>query len=355
MRFESQTRFWLIAFALFGLVVWLLKPVLFPFLAGITIAYFLNPAVDRLAQYNVRRWIGALFVLSCFLIVAALVVVLIFPLLQSQIGALINAIPGYMQALHNRYEPWLEDWMARMAPEDVEKLRTAAGQSVGEAAGWAGHLLQQVVTGGIAVIDVLALTIVAPVVAFHMLRDWPILTATIDSAIPRAYYDMIREQLMEINETLSGFVRGQALVCLTLGTIYTVGLTITGLHYGAAIGVTAGVLSFIPYVGTIFGWVTSVLLACAQFDDWRRIALVVAVFFIGHILEAYVLTPKLVGHRVRLHPVWVLFALIAGVKLMGFTGVLIAVPTAAVIGVLVRFAFAEYRKSEFYKGAAPKP
>jgi predicted PurR-regulated permease PerM len=349
LRFESQIRFWLIAFVLFVAILWLLKPVLLPFVTGGAVAYFLAPVVDRLERRKVPRWLGALCVLLGFIVAMALVVVLILPLLERQIGAFINAVPGYVERIRAHYIPWLQDWLASFDPGDVDKLRDAASQSAGEAASWAVKLLRQIVSGGIAVIDVVALMIVTPVVAFYALRDWPSLTTVIDSLLPRQHYDIIRGQLAEIDSTLSGFIRGQALVCLALGTVYTVGLSIVGLHYGAAIGVTAGLLSFIPYVGTIFGWGASLLLAFAQFDDWGHIGGVIGVFVLGHILEAYILTPRLVGHRVGLHPVWIMFALIAGAKLMGFTGVLIAVPTAAVIGVLTRFAIQQYRNSGYYK------
>lgn len=349
LRLESQTRFWALALILFALVIWILKPVLLPFVSGMAIAYFLNPAVNTLARHKIPRWLGALIVLLGFSVVAGLIVTLILPLLQSQIGALISAVPGYVEQIRSHYLPWVQNWLAQFEPEDVDKIRDAAGQSVGEAAGWIGKLLQHIVTGGFALIDILALMIVTPVVAFYMLRDWPVLTAAIDSCLPRRHYEVIHTQLTEIDNTLSGFIRGQALVCLALGTIYTAGLTLVGLHYSAAIGITAGVLSFIPYVGTIFGWTVSLLLACVQFDNWTHIGMVVVVFVIGHILEGYVLTPRLVGHRVGLHPVWILFALIADAKLMGFTGVLIAVPTAAVLGVLTRFVLRQYKNSALYK------
>ena len=155
--------------------------------------------------------------------------------------------------------------------------------------------------------------------------------------------------MLEIDSTLSGFIRGQALVCLALSVIYTTGLSIVGLHYGAAIGIISGVLSFIPYVGTFFGWTSSLLLGSVQFSDWPHFAGIIGVFLFGHIMEAYILTPRLVGHRVGLHPVWILFAIIAGAKLLGFTGVIIAVPTAAVIGVLTRFALRQYKDSTIYK------
>ena len=350
MNPERQAKLWLLIFALFGGLLWLLKPVLLPFVAGLVLAYFFAPVVNALEARKVPRWIGALAVMFGFLIIVALLVVLILPMISSQIGALINAVPGYIEKFRNAYLPWIEDWLTRFRPEDVEKLRDAAGQSAGEAAGLVSRLVRDIVSGSFAVIDGVALAIITPVTAFFTLRDWPRLVGIIDSLLPRRHYATIREQLDEIDKTLSGFIRGQALVCLALGTIYSTGLALTGLKYSAAIGVTAGVLSFIPYVGSLFGWISSLILALVQFQgDWAHIGSVVAVFLGGHFLEAYVLTPKLVGHRVGLPPIWILFALITGAKLMGFTGVLIAVPSAAVLGVLARFFARRYRASALYQ------
>ncbi|HEU0118257.1 MAG TPA: AI-2E family transporter [Alphaproteobacteria bacterium] len=343
-------RFWSIAFILFFALLWLLKPVLLPFLIGMVIAYFLNPVVNYLTHKNLPRWAGSLGVLLGFGLIVGGILTLIMPLLETQVGALINAIPGYVEKFRGHYVPWMESWLSRFAPEDVDKLRDAATQSVGQTAGWIGNVAKHVVSGGIAIIDILALFIITPVVAFYMLRDWPKITESIDSLFPRRYYDVIHAQLDEIDQTLSGFIRGQALVCVALGAWYSIGLTLVGLQYGAAIGICAGVLTFIPYVGTSMGWITSLLVALSQYnDDWTHIGMVVGVFLVGHVLESYVLTPRLVGHRVGLHPVWILFALIAGAKLMGFTGVLIAVPVAAVLGVLTRFAIRQYKASPVYK------
>ncbi|MGB9154268.1 MAG: AI-2E family transporter [Alphaproteobacteria bacterium] len=347
---NAALRFWLLILAAFIAVLWLFKPVLLPFLAGLAIAYFLEPAVTALEKRKVPRWAGALIVLSGFLFVVVAMILLISPMLNHQIGALINALPEYIAAIRQSYLPWAQDWLARFSPADVEKIRDAATQSSGDAMGWVSQTVKNIVSGGFAFIDAVALSILTPVTAFHVLRDWHKLTKVVDQLIPRRHYAVIREQMKAIDETLSGFVRGQAMVCLILGVIYSTGLAANGLKYGATVGIIAGVLTIVPYVGTVFGWLTSVILAAVQFDgDWLRIGLVVGVFAVGHFLEAYILTPRFVGKRVGLHPIWVLFALIAGVKLMGFTGVLIAVPTAAVIGVLVRFAVREYKRSAIYK------
>jgi len=347
---KSTLRFWLLTLAAFIGLFLLFKPVLLPFLAGLAIAYFLEPLVSALEKHNIPRWAGALIVLSAFLLIVAAIILLIWPLLNHQSGALANALPDYIAQIREHYLPFVESWLARFSPEDVEKIRDAAAQSSGDAVGWISNAVKHIVDSGFALIDGLALSILAPVTAFHALRDWKKLTKTVDDLIPRRHYKIIREQLTEINQTLSGFMRGQSMVCLTLGIVYSLGLALNDLKYGVTVGIIAGVLTIIPYVGTVFGWAMAALLACVQFNgDWLRISCVIAVFAVGHFLEAYVLTPRLVGHRVNLHPVWILFALIAGVKLMGFLGVLIAVPSAAVIGVLVRFGVRQYKTSTLYK------
>ena len=348
-RVGLQTRFWLLTFILLVVALWILKPVLLPFLAGTAIAYFLNPVVDRLEKRNIPRWLCALMVLGGFALLIALLLLLIVPLLQNQIGALMNAIPGYLEKARTHFMPIVEDWLARFSPDDVQQIRDAAGGYAGSVATFVAGAFKNVVNDGLALIDILALLIITPVVAFYLMRDWPSVTGAFDSLIPRRHYDVVVEQLRAIDDSLSGFVRGQALVCLSLGLVYSIGLTAAGLQYGVAIGVAAGVLTFIPYVGTCFAWVSSIMLALVQFDNFGRIGFVIGVLVLGHILESYVLTPRLVGHRVGLHPVWILFALIAGVRLMGFTGVLVAVPTAAVLGVLIRFAIQQYKSSSLYK------
>ena len=344
-----QTRFWLTSLVIVFLVLWLLRPVLPPFLVGMAVAYFLNPVVDRLVRHNVPRWLGALIVLAGFALAISFLLLLIMPLIEHQIGALIAAIPAYSELARSHLLPRIETWLNGFSPDDVEKIRDAATQYAGEAAGLAGKALRNLVTSGIALIDIVALLIITPIVAFYMMRDWPAVTHAIDQLIPRRHYDVVRQELHEIDVSLSGFVRGQALVCLGLGCFYSIGLTIVGLPYGAAIGVVAGFMSFIPYVGTLFAWIASLILAFVQFNSPERIGFVIGVLLLGHIMESYVLTPRLVGSRVGLHPVWILFAIIAGGSLMGFSGVIVAVPLAAVLGVLIRFGVRQYRKSAVYQ------
>lgn len=344
----SAARFWLIAFGAFALVLWALRPMLLPFVAGMALAYFLNPPVTALARRGFPRWGGTLLVLAAFVVVLGVLILLIAPLLQSQIVALVSALPDTIAAARDRIMPWAEHWMASLSHSDVAKLREAAGSYAGTAVGWAGNFLKNIITEGAAIFNVLALVVITPVVAFYLLRDWPKIVRVVDGLLPRHHADEIRGQLALIDRALSGFIRGQALVCLSLGLIYGLGLTLAGLKYGATVGIIAGALSFVPYVGSTFGCVASLLLAFVQFDDPLQIAAVFGVFLFGQGMEGYVLTPKLVGDRVGLHPVWILFALFAGGSLLGFVGVLIAVPTAAIVGVLTRYALSRYRQSRFY-------
>lgn len=345
---RAQITFWLLAIGIFLLIVWVLRPMLLPFVAGLAIAYFLNPPVQTLCRIGWSRSVSASVVILLAIMIAVAILLLIVPLLESQLTALINAAPGYTAALREKIIPWLTRMSAQLSPEDVDKLRGAAGEHVGEVVNWFGQLLRRLLSGGLAIFDILSLLFITPLVAFYVLRDWDHLTRTIDRALPRQHYETINAQLREIDQTLAGFVRGQALVCLTLGVFYASGLSLIGLEFGAAVGLAAGLLSFIPYVGTTFGWMTSLILGAIQFAGWEPLIAIIVVFVIGQIAEGYFLTPKLVGDRVKLHPVWILFGLFAGASLFGFLGLLIAVPLSAVIGVLIRFAMRQYQSSPYY-------
>jgi predicted PurR-regulated permease PerM len=232
----------------------------------------------------------------------------------------------------------------------MQRLRDAVGGQVGKAVQLFGALFHRVFDGGMALVTVSTFLFVTPIVAFYLLRDWDKLVGWIDALIPRDHAKTVRTQARLVDETLSGFVRGQATVCLVLGLTYGIALTLAGLQFGFVVGVLAGILAFIPYVGTIFGLFASVGLALLQFDDPTRIGIVAGIFILGQVLEGNVLTPKLVGERVGLHPVWVIFALFAGGTVLGFLGMLLALPVAAATGVLVRFAVAQFRLSPIFLG-----
>ncbi len=355
MTIERRQLIWL-AITLIGVVlVYELRAALPPFIAGMAVAYLLDPLADRLEAVGCPRTVAVLIILGSFLAILVAAAALLFPILQVQIVELVARLPGYIQKGRDAIMPMFERLQASLSQDEVERLRSAVGNVAGDVVGWLGQIVGGLWSGGLAIFNALSLVVIMPVVAFYLLRDWDRIVAHIDSLLPRDGADTVREQVGEIDKRLSGFVRGQASVCLALGTWYAVGLTLVGLDFGVLVGVGAGLISFVPYLGTAVGLIVGLGLALAQFDSWLPIGLVAAVFASGQILEGYVLTPRLVGQRVGLHPVWVLFALMAGGALLGFTGVLLAVPAAAVIGVLVRFAIARYLQSPLYRSRAGEP
>ena len=353
MTTAQQSRFWLAAFAGFLLLVWLFSPVLLPFVAGLAIAYLLDPSVDRLELWGLPRWAATAAALLMFMLAIFLAALLLVPLIQAQVAHLLDVLPGYAARAREAITPLVENLVARLSPDDVARLRGAVGQHVGDVAGWIGGVVRGVLSSGVALFDVLSVLFITPIVAFYLLRDWDRLVAAVDSWLLRRHLDTVRAQCREIDATLAGFLRGQAAVCMALGGFYAVALSLAGLDFALVIGLLSGILSFIPYVGSLFGLAASVGLAALQFDELWRVGLVAGIFIVGQAAEGNFLTPKLVGDRVGLHPVWVMFSLLAGGALFGFLGVLLAVPVAASLGVVVRFLLRQYLASPLYRGTLP--
>lgn len=344
-------RFWAVGLVVFLFLLYVLSSVLTPFVAGLAVAYFLDPLADKLeAGLKSRSAATAVILLAFFVIVSALGVAL-FPLLQAQVTGLVARIPDAVNAAHDLLDPLVAQIERELGAQELQTLKDNAGAFVGEAVSWVIGVLKSLFLGGKAVVNTLSLLFIMPVVAFFLLRDWDLLVSKVDELLPRTSVNTIREQFREIDATIAGFVRGQAMVCLALGTLYATGLTLVGLDFGLLIGLGTGVLAFVPYVGMIIGLIVAFGVALMQFSDPISFVLVAAVFGVGQSIDAAFLTPNLVGGRVGLHPVWIIFALMAGGTLLGFTGVLLAVPTASVIGVLVRFAIGRYRSSALYTGA----
>ena len=348
MTTDRQLRFWLIGLAVFLLLLFVLRAVLLPFVLGMAIAYFLDPVCDRLQGWRLPRWVATVITLVVFLLLCIAALMLIVPVFTSQLSDLIAKLPEYATLLKAQIEHALTVLQARVDQAHLERLREAIEGSSGNAIKWLAGAAGNLLTQGAAIANLLSLIVITPVVAFYLLRDWDLMIGKIDGWLPRRHAPVIRRLAAEVNDTLAGFVRGQGLVCLILGAFYALGLTLAGLDFGLVIGLAAGLLTFIPYAGSIFGLVMSVGLAALQFDDWIRVAIVAVIFFVGQALEGNVLTPKLVGERVGLHPVWVIFALLAFGSLFGFLGILIAVPAAAVLGVGVRFLLLQYLDSRYY-------
>jgi predicted PurR-regulated permease PerM len=350
MTIEKRTMFWIGGLLVCAILVHLLSSILLPFVAGMLTAYFLDPIADRLEERRVPRGIATALILLTFFIVGAGLLMLLIPLLQGQIVELAELVPGMIEAARMYLEPLLRDIIAGLPPDALAEIKTSVGDFAGKAAKWVTTLLGNVWSGGLALFNLISLTVVTPVVAFYLLRDWDLITAKVDSWLPRGARPTIHTQLLEIDTTLAAFIRGQATVCLVLSLIYAVGLSIVGLKSGLLVGLGAGFISFIPYLGAASGLIVGVGIALFQFSEWLPIVIVGGIFLFGQTLESYVLTPRLVGDRVGLHPVWIIFALMAGGALFGFTGILLAVPMAAVIGVLLRFAIGRYLESPLYDG-----
>lgn len=349
MTKAQKIVFWVFVFLLFFAGVYVLRDVLLPFAAGIVLAYFLDPATTKLESKLHSRTIAVVIVFGCFILLCLLALLIILPIVQKQLMLFVENVPVYINLLWLKIAPLLEE-VKDYLPKQADGIKdTVAGHLSGAVKfvfATAGRLLSR----GAALLNILSLAVVTPVVTFYLLRDWEVFCAAIKDLFPRSEAATIKDLLGQMNDILSGFIRGQAMVCLCLGVFYAVGLSLAGLELGLLIGLGIGALSFIPYVGSTTGFAVSVGLSLVQFSDWRRTAVVMAIFFLGQMLEGNFLTPKLVGEKVGLAPVWVMFALLAGAALFGFLGVLIAVPVAAVIGVLVRFGIAKYKESTLYLG-----
>jgi predicted PurR-regulated permease PerM len=344
----QRASFWIGGLVALGLALWLLNAILLPFAAGFGIAYFLDPLVSRLKRWRVPRGVAALLALLAFFLGIALIALILVPLLESQIGELVRRFPKFLAATQHELNFLLGLVQERLSPDDFAKLRDAAAARLGDAFSWLGQLLQRMLTSSIALFNLLSLIFITPVVAFFLLRDWERIVALIDTWVPRPYVATVREQARLVDATLAGFIRGQATVCAVMGAYYAVALSVVGLDFGLVLGLLVGLLIFIPFLGGAIGAGLAILLALTQFDSWGGVALVALIFVVGQAIEGNFLTPKLVGDRVNLHPVWVIFALLAFGNLFGLAGLLVAVPVAAVIGVLTRFALHRYLASPIY-------
>jgi predicted PurR-regulated permease PerM len=352
MNLQRQVLFWTGALVVFLLLTWILRDVLLPFVAGMALAYFLNPLADRLERHGLNRFIASIFVTGFFVLFFVLVAILLLPLLGSQLLAFVQRIPEYITRLQDLvFTAENQDWIKRMLGSDTLDLRKSVGELVGQGAAWIGAFIQGLWSGGRALISLFAVVVVMPIVTFYVLVDWHRIVNKVDSWVPRRHRDTIRGLARDIDAALAGFIRGQALVTLILGSFYAIGLTLVGLNFGLLIGFGAGILSFIPYVGSMTGLLLAGGVAFAQFwPEWIWIASVIGIFFVGQFIEGYFLQPILVGDRVGLHPVWMMFALFAFGYLFGFVGLLLAVPLAAATGVLMRFAIRQYLASPLYTG-----
>ncbi|MFI5033339.1 MAG: AI-2E family transporter [Reyranellales bacterium] len=348
-------KFWLIAFAAIVLVLWLLSEILLPFIMGLAIAYLLTPFVDRLERAGANRLAASLLIISIVVLLFVLVILLVAPVLGGQLASFIDNIPLYVTKLRALVTDPSRPWVQKLVGAGIN-FNTDKGISdlVTQGVGYLTSFLKSLWSGGRALVSLFSLMVVTPVVAFYLIYDWHRMIAAADSWIPVNQRDTVRALAHEVDAAIAGFVRGQSAVCLILGSFYAVALTMSGLNFGLLIGLISGLITFVPYVGSMTGLVLALGVAVAQFwPDYYSILLVLGIFLVGQFLEGNVLSPKLVGESTGLHPVWVIFALLAFGYLFGFVGLMVAVPLAATIGVLARFALRRYLESSLYTGEKP--
>ncbi len=354
MTLQKQIGFWLGALALLVLLLYVLADVLLPFVAGLALAYLLDPVASWLERHGFSRLWATVVILVSFLLLFTLALMIIVPLLAQQLVAFAQRVPGYLTQLQDFVTARGGPILATLGLDaGVRDAQRTVSEYAGQAAAWVATVARTALAGGAAVANLISLLIVAPIVAFYLLLDWDRMIATVDGWLPVRHRDTIRGLARDMDGAIAGFIRGQSTVCLLLGSFYATGLFLMGLNFGVVIGLIAGFLSFIPYVGSIIGLLMAVGVATAQFwPDWTMPVLAAAIFFAGQFIEGNFLSPKLVGDAVGLHPVWLMFALLAFGAMFGFVGLLVAVPLAAVCGVLARFALKQYLASPLYSGAA---
>jgi predicted PurR-regulated permease PerM len=345
---QKHMIFWSAAFAAFLALVWLFKPILLPFVLGFVIAYLLNPLVNTLARFKVNRKAAALLIAFIFFALVAALFAVLVPVLYRELSDLADNIPGYIDRLTELAQPYSEKLRELAGAQDTSFADIAqANATTGLTA--ANKVILGLAAGSMAIFDAIMLVVITPVVAYFMMKEWDRITNWVVDLMPRRDMNTILDLLKQIDRKLSGFVRGQITVAFVLAIAYSIALTIAGLKYGLLIGFAAGLLSVIPMVGSAVGLIAGVLMAWFQTGEWAFVAIVAGIFLAGQFIEGNFLTPKLVGDRVGLHPLWIFFALLAGGSLFGFLGVLLAVPVAAVVSVLVAFGLKQYKKSPYYK------
>lgn len=354
MNLRTQAVFWIGALLTLLLFLWVFSGILLPFIMGMALAYLLDPIADWLERAGMSRFWATITIVILSVVVFSLVGLTVIPLLVSQLADFLDDLPRYaseLEALGNRF---LDTEIGRYFGSRQEEADL--NQWASQAAAWLASIVGSVWAGGRAILGAISLIVVTPVVAFYLLYDWDRMLARVDALLPRDHAETIRRLGRDIDEAIAGFIRGQGAVCLILGLFYAVSLTVVGLNFGFLIGSVAGVISFIPYVGSIVGFFLAVGVAVVQFwPDWLWVVAVAGIFAVGQFIEGNILQPRLVGSSIGVHPVWLMFALFAFGSLFGFVGVLLAVPVTAAIGVLVRFAVQRYRESGLYLERAGDP
>jgi len=358
MKAARPSAIWIGTLATVILIVVLLREILLPFVAGLAIAYLLAPAVDRIERLGVNRTVATLGIVSLFLIGVGGVLLFVIPLLGTDLVAFIEKVPDYIGQLQAFANDPSRPWLRKLIGEGLSEAQQSVGQIASFAADWIPSFLRSLWSDSQAVFSILSLMLVTPIVTVYLLLDWKNLIATLDRSIPTAEREHILALAGELDDTIAGFLRGQGTICLILAIYYALALRLIGLNHGILIGLAAGLVSFIPYLGSFTGLGLSLCVAVLQFwPHWTMMPVVLGIFLAGQAIADYVLSPYLIASRVQLNPVWIMFAIAAFGYLFGFVGLLIAVPLAAAIGVVIRFALREHliSLSEVADEPAPAP
>lgn len=349
----TQTKhllFWAAVIVLLFMFISEIRAILLPFVLGILLAYFLDPVVDRMVYRGISRSFATALVTILFFSVMALFLVTLIPLVGEQLVRLLHALPEYIRIVSEAYHRNIDPLLSRLPADNEQDIQSAITDISGNALGVTGKLISNLFASGAVVFNIISLLLISPIVTFYLLRDWDNLMARIDHLLPRRHVEVIHSQIREIDETISGFVHGQLVVCSTLALFYVIGFVLAGLNFGVALGALTGFLIIIPYLGWAAGATVAMIVAFMQYDSMTMVGIIGGILLAGQVLEGYFLTPKLIGDRVGLHPLWLIFGMLAGGALFGFVGVVIAVPATAIIGVLIRFAIRQYLASSLYQG-----
>ena len=350
MTFERQVVFWVAAFAVFVFCLWVLGDILLPFVVGTALAYLFDPVANRLQRYGMPRVVAAFLIIGLFVLAFVMLVLVFAPIIGNQLTSFIQNVPGYVQRLQKLLADSNSPWLQQIGAQGLVEEK-AIGDLVSQGMGWLTAFIRSLWSGGRTLISIFSLAVVTPVVAFYLICDWDRMVKAIDGWVPLPQRATVRQLGQEIDAAIAAFVRGQTAVCLLLGSFYAVSLSLVGLNFGLLIGLVSGIISFIPYVGSMTGLVLSLGVAVAQFwPDWSPILVVFGIFMFGQFIEGNILAPKLVGDSVGLHPVWVIFAMFAFGYLFGFVGLLLAVPLAAAVRIIVGYSLRRYQDSALYTG-----
>ncbi|MDE2447000.1 MAG: AI-2E family transporter [Alphaproteobacteria bacterium] len=351
MTLQRQATFWIGALVVLIFILWSLQNILLPFIAGFVLAYFLDPVADKMESWGLPRIVATALILASAILLVVLAALLVVPVVADQMVKLIADLPMLTRSIVEKFNEKAPQSIKDLLANSNTDLQGQLTSYAGKAALWFGGFLGSIWTGGWALLNVFSLMIITPIVAFYLLADWDRIVAIIDSWLPRQHVDELREIARDIDKAMSGFIRGQGTVCLLLGVFYATGLSLVGLKSGMAIGFAAGFLSFIPYVGALIGGMMAIGVGLVQFwPNEVQVLAVLVVFLVGQFIEGNFLSPKLVGGSIGLHPVWMMFALLAFSYVFGFLGLLLAVPLAAATGVFVRYGLRRYLTSNFYTG-----